>query len=432
MSKSEFNFEDITFGKRVNSLCLESYIKSISGYNTKLPTALSSNHQLPIFLDTNVLLRYYETSLKYRDKLLRFFSDRIEQIVLTNEVQKEFVRNREDTIERFISQSLSSFKKDYETKFVNGFTSYLNDIKTHLDDFPEIGESINDIQSKVSETYNNLNDKINNIKGELKGLKGKDEYLNLFLKAKMLSSLDDDNIKLLKEQFNHLGKQLDEAKKDRENKTASIFPGYLDKKRKGKNPYGDFIIFHEILKYIKENNTDAVLLTFDAKGDWIKENREAHSHYIQIVYEATGHHIFIIDAEEYFEQNLNTNFAPVTSIDELMRVPFNKLSTDQIHQFQIGDIMILIDQLLELFDLDKLVNTHFENGDIDTLYTHKITILYTNEVIDATLSIQCAFAMGFRKKKEYIFNIDGIDELLTSIFDKLFAIYQNKINEMKK
>jgi hypothetical protein len=63
---------------------------------------------------------------------------------------------------------------------------------------------------------------------------------------------------------------------------------------------------------MKINNTDAILLSFDTKGDWIRENGEAHSHYIQIVNSLTGKQLFILDGDRYFSDRLKNSFAPVS------------------------------------------------------------------------------------------------------------------------
>lgn len=312
MSESKLKFEDLTFGKAVKDLALASYITSTNEYYSKLNDLLNEKFEAPLFVDTNVLLRYYRTSLKYRSALLDFFNKIKENIFLTYTVQVEFVRNREDVIDQFISISLNKFRKDFETKFINGLEVYSRDIQSHLDDFPEIEDSIKAIQNSVAKTYSDLSEKIAVIEEQLKGLKKNDDYLNMLSETHMRAGFNEKDTTILKQQFDHFSKELGKDKSDRENKTASIFPGYLDIGKKEANPYGDYIIFHEIIHYMLEKQTDAILLTFDTKGDWIQKNGEAHSHYIQIAHSLTGKHLFIIDAERYFSDKLKNNFAPVT------------------------------------------------------------------------------------------------------------------------
>ena len=64
-------------------------------YAEKLePEAIMLTGNLPIVLDTNVLLGYYGMANKEKQKLLKFFEENKKRIFLTQHIEKEFLKNR--------------------------------------------------------------------------------------------------------------------------------------------------------------------------------------------------------------------------------------------------------------------------------------------------------------------------------------------------
>ena len=80
------------------------------------------------------------------------------------------------------------------------------------------------------------------------------------------------------------------------------FPGCGDKNKLkfGRPAHGDLIIFHEMLKHVKETDTDCVFVTSDVtKGDWIKRDGLPFIHYIYSIFDLTGHMIFICSEKDF-------------------------------------------------------------------------------------------------------------------------------------
>ncbi len=304
------DIDKISFGTKLRELELNSYVKSLSKYKELLTGALSLEGDIPIFIDTNILLRYYGISFSSRKSFYDFLEKYQKRIFVTSQVQKEFVKNREDLIERFFSETLSKLETNFKEEIKNKVQSYIDRNKILLDDFPQFESKLQKITKDIEKTQEQLSKELDSIKGKSDETKHEDKLLSLIQKMNLLNSLSEENIKFLKSEFDSLKKNIDVAKiKNELSKSQVAFPGLADVKEKPENPYGDYLLFHEIITYMQKNSTDAIFLTYDTtKGDWIKENKEPHSHYIQIVYLATGQNLFFIDAERFFNTHLHKNF----------------------------------------------------------------------------------------------------------------------------
>ena len=93
---------------------------------------------------------------------------------------------------------------------------------------------------------------------------------------------------------------------EKSEKKKIMFPGWGDKPQK-EDPSGDFIIFHEVLKFMRGgkdglNNTDVIFLTRDEKkGDWFDEERVPIIHYIEKAFLLTNKSLFIIHPDQPLE-----------------------------------------------------------------------------------------------------------------------------------
>ena len=90
------------------------------------------------------------------------------------------------------------------------------------------------------------------------------------------------------------------------------FPGVADLLEKEENEHADYIIFHEIMKFMEEKNTDAIFLTFDTtKGDWMKGDKHPLLHYVHNCYLNTGKLLFILDADRTLNDVLKISIEPL-------------------------------------------------------------------------------------------------------------------------
>lgn len=61
-------------------------------------------------------------------------------------------------------------------------------------------------------------------------------------------------------------------KEGEERKNAQIPPGYLDKDKDGKRPFGDFILWRQVLLHAKSRSLPVVFVTSERKEDWWEEH----------------------------------------------------------------------------------------------------------------------------------------------------------------
>ncbi|MEL6251959.1 MAG: PIN-like domain-containing protein, partial [Bacteroidota bacterium] len=110
----ELQIETISFGTIVKDLKLKEYVDSIELYKSNFKKTLELKEETPIFIDTNILLRYYSISFSNRKILFDFFKKYKRRIFVTSQVQKEFVKNREDIIGRFFNETLDKLEEKAE------------------------------------------------------------------------------------------------------------------------------------------------------------------------------------------------------------------------------------------------------------------------------------------------------------------------------
>src|SRR5690606_28123998 len=121
-----------------------------------------------------------------------------------------------------------------------------------------------------------------------------DELLELVASLKITDDLTDSEISFLEEHFDVLQQVYKGAKENVKWKYA--IQGCGEQKD---DAVGDFIIFHEMLKFMKAQKKSVIFLTNDVtKGDWLQNDRNPHIHYLEQTYLKTDNIIFIIHAEQ--------------------------------------------------------------------------------------------------------------------------------------
>ncbi len=253
---------------------------ALTYYANNLPSAIHLSEHIPIFLDTNVLLRGYSISPAPRAFLYEFFTERKNQIVVTKQIEQEFIKNRKKVI------------KLYEN---------LPDV--HLTD--------------ASDTLSTLLFELNTVAPESENSNYvDDELLDLFASFEQIDNLSTTEKDFLKKEFDVLSNRFKSHQRNGKTETTNrSFPGMGDILEKPRFPYGDYFIYHEMLKYSYEKNQDVIFLTFDvAKEDWLKSNKEPHAHYIHRTFALNEKMIFILNANTFFEDLYTTSFDALVPI----------------------------------------------------------------------------------------------------------------------
>lgn len=289
-------------------------------YSTGFEAALNLEGDTPIILDTNVLLSYYSISQKEKDKFIKFLEENQNRFYMTSQIESEFLRNRERKIRQGFFDPLSKIQTDFESTYKSlktKFGSFINENKQLLSvDYVELWELL---QKKKQELDTILSDQ-DEISQKIKLAvdTATESYSNIYISDSLLKacsklnrvpSLTEIEIEFIQELYEELW-QIYEDTTDKELKRKYVFPGLGDKRNKKDDPYGDFIIFHEILKFMKTGikqigdeasiqSTDVIFLTLEKeKSDWINKDLSPITEYIIKTYLETRQTLFILHADK--------------------------------------------------------------------------------------------------------------------------------------
>lgn len=332
---------------------IQKYTQALSFYYDNFELDLSNESNVPIFLDTNVLLHYYKISNVARKKLYEFISANKKRIYIPNTVQFEFLENRENLIEQFYTDVTQKLPKDLKTDIQNRINSFKSQHKNTLHQYKGLIEKIDEIEDKLKEVFDTI-DSTETDDLNASNLMFKDQYLDLILNLNLSEKLPDNDIEIIIESFNTFTKEISSDKlKNYINNGKNIIPGLGDVIDKPDYPFNDYIIFHELLVFLKSIKSNCIFLTFDtAKGDWMHKNGKPHLSYIISSYNLTGNVIFVINANRFLKDVLDIN------IESLLE---NKDLVDYVHD----DVNDADEGHISLSYIDEFLNSHEKLKDIE-------------------------------------------------------------------
>ena len=363
--------EDFSF-KIGQNISITETCKILKEFHSKFNEVKKLTLGIPIFLDTNILLNYYGMSKVDKESLSQFFKDKIHILYITKQIEKEFQRNRISTIQDYF-QELDKIKNNFKNDLQEGVKNQFNNLlssKIVQKDYPDLMAEIKKIYDQLNsnlfenkELENLVNSKIATSKEEQADLEYLDPILEIYKDFQITEELSQSEIDFLQKAYIENKKVYDETKPNVKWKCA--FPGCGEKKVK--EPFGDYIIFHEIMKFMEKNNTDAIFLTRDVtKSDWLQENRKQFIHYIELSYKLTGHLIFIFDATDLLSSI--GSFENIYKTENIKNLKFS--SKEEYHRFEYGLVVNSIYQYLKLVSDSKsnviaLDNRSFFDNDLD-------------------------------------------------------------------
>lgn len=331
MAKQVVN-DDFCFRTRYKSLkkskeALAKYEEGIKSMDNWL-----YDDGMPIFLDTCVLLNLYMISDIERNAFVEFIGKNKARIIVASQIEREYNRRRVPQINKFMGQ-VEDLKQEI-AKVLDTLSDSIKNIKggvmgvanKNIVKFgmPEVSAQLNDLvkffeqpqfTTEYEEKLKECKDEIENYLEEecLQCMKKADfEYSDPVLEALsdtvILPSFSIKEQNYIIELYKKLRKAFDDTKADKNGDKKCIeitFPGSGDPKKPVDAPieesvgWGDLYIYHEMLSYMKEHNTDVVFLTRDVKKqDWLKPDKSPFVHYIVNAYEMTGHMMYILDSED--------------------------------------------------------------------------------------------------------------------------------------
>lgn len=360
-----------------NNIGIDASRIVLKKYHDNFQKAFTLEGEYPIFLDTNILLNYYGMSQENKKKLKSFFEDKVKRIHLTQQIEIEFQRNRESAISDYF-QTLNEIKTNYENDLQKGIKNKFQNIlqsKIVEQDFPEIRKAIEQIYQELDvKLFSNesLLDKVSeNVKksiNESENLLFVDPILDVYSKFNRINDLSENELETLSKKYQEYLPIFKDAKESLKNRFT--FPGCGESKTKDKE--GDFIIFHEILKYMKENDSDAILLTRDVtKSDWLKKNREPFIHYILKAYQLSGHILYIFDA---------TDLLQIISFDNIYKTDTSIISLDdkennQEETYFRNRFLNIVENVQNYFESTSEDFRHFEQISDRSFLDHDLDLI---------------------------------------------------------
>ncbi|MBS1917529.1 MAG: DUF4935 domain-containing protein [Bacteroidetes bacterium] len=269
-----------------------------------IDAAIKLEGDLPIILDTNILLDYYGMSQAEKAKLIQLIKTYNSRIYITRQVEQEYLRNRLSVIKKNFFEPLNRIASDFITlqrDIENKLKSYKEEKKRILsNDYPDLWDQLEKIESGVLREINNnefhkdVEQQVGTTTKDNKNISLIDEMLTLTSSLQLIEGLGQEELDFLKTEFDRLIAEYNNAKET--NKWKFAFPGCGEKKDE---PYGDFIIFHEILKFMKKDSKSCIFLTNDVtKGDWLQFDKNPHIHYLENSFLQTENIIYIVHAEQ--------------------------------------------------------------------------------------------------------------------------------------
>ena len=316
--------ESVCYSAKQKISSISQYKDCLDKFQTNFRNEISLKTKTPIFLDASVLLKYYGISFTEREKLFQFIEKNKDRIILTTQIRFEYLKNREDLIQRFFDEVIPKISKEFNSEMVNKMQSFIDLHKVVLKDYPFVEEGIQKHQKDLKALHDRLIADVEVKKAEYADLIFKDKLLDLLNECNNCDDLIEEEMKVVKNQFDILAKNVkSDSIESIMNKPNGSFPGLADIREKPLNPYGDFIIYHEMMKYMLAEKGDAIFLTYDnSKGDWMHKEGRPHLHYVQNMFANTGHLLYIVDAKRAlgeFESLLPTEASTKTAKSTLVK-----------------------------------------------------------------------------------------------------------------
>ena len=392
----EFN-EDFVF-KTNHHFSIPTSQKALSLYSKNLESALNLENDIPIFLDTNVLLDYYKISFSERDDIIKFFDENKSRIYITKQIEKEFLKHRIDHIRSYLN-SVDEFVNAYKnikgeiiwlkSGEVKGFKHYTKENPILVNDHSELCNELSILNEEISKSLEKIfeesdfekrisekEEQINEIQKKLEGkadIERDDPLLEILTQFNIINNLSEVEITFLKSKYDDLSKVFETFKSDQNSNWKYTFPGCGDKKD---DPYGDFIIYHEMIKFQCVSLKDVVFLTNDTtKNDWLLRNKlelKPYTHYIINSYSLSEQTLYIFNAKDKIRVSYNpiyTEFEDKRNIStetETNIIAADNINNDVINYPQLK----YVDQKIDLSQFRAKNNSnHYENITKDEFLT---------------------------------------------------------------
>lgn len=317
-------------GEGFSISCMQNALKAYNDGKKTIKEWLQSK-DIPIFLDTNVLLNIYMTAIPERESMLKFLEDNNERIYLTGRVQQEFDKHRLVFIDKYCknltvkASAVRNAIKSFDIQLASKASELRNALMVteFIDSFPESDAKITalknwfDTNNPITEDCKTELAKLDDIKNTFNTEYGKlydranlelhDPILETLSKTILQKERTPDEIKYTQDLFTKLQDRYNAKKSERAEYLR--FPGSGENKEpeKKEEPWGDLLIYHEMISTMLTLGTDALFITNDSsKLDWMKKSSEPYGYYIADTYQNTGHILYILKYADFFAEDYNS------------------------------------------------------------------------------------------------------------------------------
>lgn len=283
--------------------------------------------KIPLFIDTNFLLEAYCYPKEVRNLFVNFLKINKTRIYVVDQVDEEFQRKRPNFVQNYTKsitgqyKCVSSFLQDCNiTGYCDSLAVKLENLKKNpyiRTDFGQYVPVIEETIARIKEwslatkapseyLYKELNEKFSEFARELKAanstqLDDKD-LIEAISACKFCEKISDKEKTFIIELYDKCHEEREKMRNRPDNIDLSmfVFPGLgdLGKEVEGKQKEGDFLLYHEMLKEIKQLDKNVIFISSDVKkGDNATEKKEPYDHYITNCFSLTKHVYYLVDGK---------------------------------------------------------------------------------------------------------------------------------------
>lgn len=308
-----------------------------------LKTVLQNENTI-IVCDANVYLHVYSYSPDYSDYAIKCLNAVKDNLVMPSMVEIEYKKHQPSCFKK-MSGRINGAKDNFIKQIAKAKNDSLS-VSMNLKKlgFNEIDELNSDIEQKYSEMMKTVEDFFSDRQLTMElitnGWGSNDYVLEIYdyisKKGNVLKPFSQVDLYWLCE----------EGKRRYSKQTP---PGYKDEKKDGLSKYGDFIWWKEVIRYVKNNHCDLVLVTDDVKDDWWSKHEDGNiSLRVELLeeFKKTGQKIYPYTSQKFFDE-----VRIAYNIDEPDVVQYALSLTDEAYCERISDKVF-----------DKIINELSYNG----------------------------------------------------------------------
>jgi len=322
--------ENLSYASQIDKSDETIHKTCTSLYKKHLKTARQLDAKHPLFLDTNVLLGYYQLPYRARYKFYTFLRENKDNIYICNQVKLEFYKHRAVVIKQYQAQIHLESPTPYQKTVRSLIEEFLDLNDDILEAYPKFKIALEGVYQNSQAILEKIKawgeEKIDNCKKQLQ----KRDITELLPLFQQLPPMEEGEYEFLQNEFNQLRVEAETFRPN--NKVSSIdaflykhpekiFPGIGDIKKKPKSPYGDYYIFHEILKWITNHPQEApaIFLTNDVtKRDWLDSNKRSYPHYLENMYLNTNDIFYILHAAQLLTKTQDVSFYHLVKSEDIL------------------------------------------------------------------------------------------------------------------